>query len=128
MVRWKSQQSSVGRIVVAAYQLLLVLDGQRGLRQDGRQVNLVLLLDASLCECGLPLVCEASRGAILLEHSNLLAGILERVDASLKLLLILLGVLAAYKDLNGHLATLQRLQIRGCMLCQCFVLLSGVSA
>ena len=96
------------------HQLVLVLDGQGGVGEDGGQVDLVLLLDGSLGEGSLPLVCEAADSRVLFQDGNLLVGLLERVDACLELLFVLVGVLAADEDLNGDLAALEGLEVGGC--------------
>ena len=93
---------------------MLVLDGQGGVGEDGGQVDLILLLDGSLGEGSLPLVCEAADSRVLFQDGNLLVGLLERVDACLELLFVLVGVLAADEDLNGDLAALEGLEVGGC--------------
>jgi hypothetical protein len=96
------------------HQLVLVLDGQGGVGEDRRQVDLVLLLDVSLSKGSLPLVGETARSVVLFQDGNLLASLLERVDACLELLLVLVGVLAADKDLDRDLAALEGLEVGSC--------------
>jgi hypothetical protein len=96
---------------------VLVLDGQSGVGEDGGQVDLVLFLDGSLSKGSLPLVCKATDGGVLFQDGNLLVGLLERVDACLELLLVLVGVLATDEDLNGNLAAFKGLEVGGCGVC-----------
>lgn len=93
------------------YQLLLVLDGQGGVGHDGGQIDLVLLLEASLVKGSLPLVRKGVVGVVLLQHRHLLARLLHRLETCLELLLVLLGVLAADENLHRHLATFEWLKV-----------------
>jgi hypothetical protein len=95
------------------YKLFLVLDGQGNIGQDGRQFDLVFVLEPGFLESGAPLVCKSASCAVLLKHSDLLAGLFDGVQARLKLLLVLLGVFAANKNLDRDLAALERLEIGG---------------
>jgi hypothetical protein len=97
------------------HQLLLVLDGQGHIRQNGAEVDLVLVLEASLLHARFPLVCKRAGCVVLFEHGHLLAGLFESFQTCLELLLVLLGVFAPHENLNRDLAAFQRLEVRRCI-------------
>jgi hypothetical protein len=96
-------------MIASTYKLFLVLDRQCSVRQEKAEIDLVLILEACLLKRNLPLLGERSSRIVLLKHSDLLARLLECVQACLELLLVLLWVLATDENLNRDLATLQRL-------------------
>lgn len=111
IMRWAVGQTGLRIEGGVAYQLALVLDREGGVGEDGGQVNLVLFLDFGRSKSRLPLVCKGASSAVLFQDGNLLAGILERVETRLELLLVLFGVLCADEDLDGDLAALEGLEV-----------------
>jgi len=95
----------------STHKLPLVLHRQGSVGQEKAKIDLVVVLVARLLERSFPLLGKCSGRVVLLKDSDLFAGLLERVQACLELLLVLLGILAADKNLDGDLATLQRLQV-----------------